>query len=180
MGRAVPRAVGYAPASDGRRPSHGVSMINNDVLRSVRYMLAINDLAVARIFELGGCPLPMSEVASYFEEEGTAGYRECGNRAMAHFLDGLIVYRRGQNDAIPMRPVDPFITNNTILKKLRVAFALKDDDMLEIMRSANLPVSKPELSALFRSPGHPNYRVCGDQFLRNFLRSLTLRVRGEL
>lgn len=153
-------------------------MINNDVLRSVRYMLGINDVGIAGILELGGCQLPMSELVAYLEKEGDPGYVECPNRVLAHFLDGLIVYRRGRNDAIPPRPVDPFLTNNTVLKKLRVAFELKEEDMLELMRAANLPVSKPELTALFRSPGHPNYRVCGDQFLRNFLRSLTLRVRG--
>jgi uncharacterized protein YehS (DUF1456 family) len=38
-------------------------------------------------------------------------------------------------------------------------------------------VSKPELSALFRKVGHTNYRPCGDQLLRNFLKGLTLRVR---
>lgn len=36
----------------------------------------------------------------------------------------------------------------------------------------------PKLSALFRKPGHSNYRTCGDQLLRNFLKGLTLRVRG--
>jgi uncharacterized protein YehS (DUF1456 family) len=31
---------------------------------------------------------------------------------------------------------------------------------------------------LFRKVGHDNYRPCGDQLLRNFLKGLTLRVRG--
>ena len=34
------------------------------------------------------------------------------------------------------------------------------------------------LSALFRQPGHKNFRLCGDQLLRNFLKGLTLRVRA--
>ena len=37
----------------------------------------------------------------------------------------------------------------------------------------------PELNALFRDRSHKNYRVCGDQLLRNFLRGLTQRVRPE-
>ena len=44
--------------------------------------------------------------------------------------------------------------------------------------AAGFPVSKPELSALFRLPGHKNFRRCGDQLLRNFLKGLALRVRG--
>jgi uncharacterized protein YehS (DUF1456 family) len=75
--------------------------------------------------------------------------------------------------------VEKRITNNVVLKKLRVAFALKDVDMHEIFESAGFPISRPELSALFRQPGHNNYRVCGDQLLRNFLKGLTLRVRGS-
>jgi uncharacterized protein YehS (DUF1456 family) len=61
---------------------------------------------------------------------------------------------------------------------LRVAFELKEDDMHAILKAAEFPVSKPELSALFRKFGHNNYRACGDQLLRNFLKGLTLRVRG--
>ena len=70
------------------------------------------------------------------------------------------------------------ISNNVVLKKLRVAFQLKDEDMQEVFAGAGFPVSKPELSALFRQPGHKNYRACGDQLLRAFLKGLTLRVRG--
>lgn len=155
-------------------------MIHNDVLRSVRFMLGINDVGIADIFELGGLPVPMAEVVSFLEKEGTPGFAPCPDRAMAHFLDGLIVHRRGRNDALPKRPVESAVTNNIVLKKFRVAFSLKDEDILDIMAAADLPVSKHELSALFRAPGHANYRPCGDQFLRNFLRSLSLRVRGAV
>jgi uncharacterized protein YehS (DUF1456 family) len=74
--------------------------------------------------------------------------------------------------------VESRITNNLVLKKLRVAFELKDGDMHQVFADAGFPVSKPELSALFRQPGHSNYRACGDQMLRNFLKGLTLRLRG--
>ena len=69
------------------------------------------------------------------------------------------------------------MTNNLVLKKLRVAFELRDEDMHQAFVDAGLPVSKPELSALFRQPDHRNYRACGDQMLRNFLKGLTLRLR---
>ena len=70
------------------------------------------------------------------------------------------------------------VNNNVVLKKLRVAFELKDVDMHGIFEDAGFPVSKPELSALFRAPGHKNFRLCGDQMLRNFLKGLTLRLRA--
>jgi uncharacterized protein YehS (DUF1456 family) len=103
----------------------------------------------------------------------------CSDRLLAHFLDGLVVYFRGRDESQPPRPVEKRITNNLVLKKLRVAFQLKDVDMHEIFASAGFPLGKPEMTALFRQPGHANYRPAGDQILRNFLKGLTLRFRPE-
>lgn len=141
-------------------------------------MLNVSDHTIATIVELGGLEVPLSEMAGYLLREEDFGFRECPDRVLAHFLDGLIIHRRGKDETIPAKPVETSITNNTVLKKLRVAFELKESDMLAIMEAAELHVSKHELSALFRNPGHTNYRACGDQFLRKFLRSLTQRVRG--
>jgi uncharacterized protein YehS (DUF1456 family) len=156
-------------------------MINNDVLRSIRYMLDLSDIKVVEITKLvdPAFPLEKADVQAFLRKEDDPDYAECSNAVLAHFLDGLIIYCRGRDDSLPPRPVEKRITNNVVLKKLRVAFALKDVDMHEIFESAGFPISKPELSALFRQPGHNNYRVCGDQLLRNFLKGLTLRVRGS-
>ena len=45
-----------------------------------------------------------------------------------------------------------------MLKKLRVAFELKDDDIIALLQKTGLEVSKTELSAFFRRPDHRNYR----------------------
>jgi len=68
--------------------------------------------------------------------------------------------------------------NNEILKKLRVALELRDDDIIEILRLADFTITKSELSALFRKEDHPNYKNCGDQIMRNFLRGLIIYKRG--
>lgn len=153
-------------------------MIHNDVLRSVRYMLNVGDHTLATIVELGGLEVRLSELAHFLEKEDEPGYRPCPDEVMAHFLDGLIAYRRGKDDSIAPKPIELPVTNNTVLKKLRVAFELKESDMLALLDAVDVHVSKHELSALFRHPGHPNYRACGDQFLRKFLKSLTQRVRA--
>jgi uncharacterized protein YehS (DUF1456 family) len=98
---------------------------------------------------------------------------------MVRFLDGLIYFKRGKDDSRPAPPLELPLTNNTVLKKLRVAFELKEEDMHEILKSSGFPLSKPELTALLRKQGHTNYRECGDQVLRNFLKGLTLRVRKK-
>ncbi|MFY9311294.1 MAG: DUF1456 family protein [Bacteroidia bacterium] len=72
------------------------------------------------------------------------------------------------------------LTNNDILKKLRVALELKDDDIIKILKLADFELSKSELNALYRNPTHPNYKECGDQLLRNFLNGLIIYKRGPL
>ena len=150
-------------------------MINNDVMRSVRYILNVNDAKIAEITRLTGCEIPDSEAVAYLKKEDEDGFKPCPDRIMAHFLDGLVIYKRGKDESRPTPPIELPVTNNMVLKKLRVAFELKEDDMHAILQSVDFPVSKPELNALFRKAGHSNYRVCGDQLLRNFLKGLAQR-----
>ena len=70
------------------------------------------------------------------------------------------------------------LTNNDIFKKLRVALELRDDDIVKILKLVEYDISKTELRAIFRNEDHPNYKVCGDQLLRNFLNGLVIYKRG--
>lgn len=156
-------------------------MNNNDILRSIRYMLDLGDHKVVEITKLvdPAFPLEKAEVLAFLRSEDDPGYLACSDGVLAHFLDGLVVHFRGRNESLPARPVEKRITNNLVLKKLRVAFEMKDTDLQDAFAAAGFPLSKPELTALFRQPGHANYRACGDQLLRNFLKGLTLRVRRD-
>jgi hypothetical protein len=70
------------------------------------------------------------------------------------------------------------MTNNDILKKLRVALKLRDEDIIQILNLADFAISKSEVNALFRAEDHPNYKECGDQILRYFLNGLVVFMRG--
>jgi hypothetical protein len=70
------------------------------------------------------------------------------------------------------------MTNNDILKKLRVALMLRDDQIVEILELVDFRISKSELGAFFRAEDHENYMECGDQVLRNFLNALVIHLRG--
>jgi len=156
-------------------------MITNDVLRSIRYMLDLSDQRVVEITQLAdpAFALDKADVQAFLRREDDPEYADCSDAVLARFLDGLVVYCRGRDERLPVRPPETRVTNNVVLKKLRVAFELKDVDMHAVFEAAGWPVSKPELTALFRQPGHANYRPCGDQLLRNFLKGLTMRVRGD-
>ena len=113
-----------------------------------------------------------------FKKEDEPGFDECPDDIAALFLEGLIASRRGKRDgAAAAASKRPALTNNDILKALRIALELKDDDLIEIMSLAKVDVSKSEVNALFRKKGHTNFRPCGDQFLRHFLAGLTLKYR---
>ncbi len=70
------------------------------------------------------------------------------------------------------------LTNNDIMKKLRVAHKLRDEDILQILSLVDFKMTKSELNAIFQKEDHPNYRDCGDQLLRNFLNGLIIHLRG--
>lgn len=70
------------------------------------------------------------------------------------------------------------MSNNDIMKKLRVALQLRDDDIIHILTLVDFNITKTELSAFFRSEDHPNFKPCGDQVLRNFLNGLVIYKRG--
>ena len=72
------------------------------------------------------------------------------------------------------------MTNNDILKKLRVALKLRDEDIIEILKLVNFDITKGALGDLFRNEDHPGYVEAGDQVLRNFLNGLIIYKRGKL
>jgi len=72
------------------------------------------------------------------------------------------------------------MSNNDIMKKLRVALKLRDTDIIAILKLVDFEISASELGAIFRNPDHPNYKDCGDQLLRNFLNGLVIHLRGPM
>ncbi len=147
-------------------------MIHNDVLRSIRYLMKASDATLAEIIRLAKGEVSTTEIAAFLKKDDEAGYRECGDRIMSHFLNGLVLYKRGVDPQRPPQPIEIPVTNNITLKKLRVAFQLKDSDIIALVEKSGLRISKAELGAFFRRPDHRNYRECGDQFLRNMLRGM--------
>lgn len=70
------------------------------------------------------------------------------------------------------------LTNNDILKKLRVAHKLRDEDIIKILELVDFKITKGALGDMFRNEGHPGFEEAGDQILRNFLDGLIIKLRG--
>lgn len=155
-------------------------MTNNDILRRFRYALDISDAAIIEMFKLAGHEMDRPTMTALLKNEEDPGYVACRDEVMTAFLDGLILQKRGKKEgAPPPQSTDTRLRNNVILKKLRIALNLNEDDMLAIMKLADVTISPSELSALFRRKDHKHYKECGDQFLRNFLNGLTKKYRDQ-
>lgn len=152
-------------------------MINNDVLRSLRYTLDLNNQAMITIFSLTDIKVTKEQVISWLKKDEEEGYTEISDVDMASFLNGLIISRRGAKEDGVIPPPETRLNHNIILRKLKIAFDLKDDDILALMLKAEFTLSKHELSAFFRRADHKHYRECQDQVLRYFLRGLQLTFR---
>ena len=70
------------------------------------------------------------------------------------------------------------LSNNDILKKLRVALSLRNDNIVEILALVDFEITKGALGDIFRKEDHPGYVEAGDQLLRNFLNGLIIYKRG--
>ncbi|HFZ8994138.1 TPA: DUF1456 family protein [Citrobacter freundii] len=150
-------------------------MLSNDILRSVRYTLKANNQELVRILALAEVETTPETINGWLTKEDEAGFVRCPDIILSAFLNGLIYAKRGKDESLPPLAPERRINNNIVLKKLRVAFSLKTDDILAIMAEQKFRVSMPEITAMMRAPEHKNFRECGDQFMRNFLRGLAAR-----
>lgn len=156
-------------------------MTTNDIVKRVRYALNLNDPTMLDIFKEGGHAMDLAGLKNLLKKEEETGYAVCSDTVLGAFLDGFIVHKRGKKEAEPeqvKRPDLP-LTNNAIMRKIRIALELKEDAMLGILKLADVEISSSELSAFFRKKGHKHYKDCGDQFLRSFLKGLAMRYRDK-
>ena len=151
-------------------------MTNNDFLRRLRYALNIKDNVMVQIFKKGNIVLTREDVIDYLKKDIDEGFKKLNNNDLIAFLDGLIIQKRGKREdgtPIPQVKVTKNNLNNVLLRKLRIALSFKSYDMIKIFKLGGVEISEGELSALFRSEDHKNYKECGDKYIRVFLKGLT-------
>jgi len=149
---------------------------NNDVFRRIRYILNIQENQITKIFKHVDKVVTETQVKHWLKREADSGYSELPDDVLIDFLDALIIEKRGKKDGPTIRYKQK-LNNNLIIMKIKIAFHLKSEDVLEIMDLAEFKISKHELSALFRKPDHKHYRVCKNQILRKFMKGLQIKYR---
>ena len=152
-------------------------MTNNDVLRRIRYVLGYDDEKMIIIFSLGGKTISTNTLIKQLKKNTESDFLNCSDSHLAAFLNGLIIEKRGKKEDL-QPPPEKKLNNNMIFTKLKIAFHLKSDDILEMLTLADFELSSHELSSFFRKNNHKNHRECKDQVLRSFLKGLQLKYRS--
>ncbi|HFA49863.1 MAG TPA: DUF1456 family protein [Bacteroidetes bacterium] len=153
-------------------------MKNNDIIRRLRYTFELSDSNMMELFELGGYPATRAEVSDWLKQEDDPAFKPLYDKQLAIFLNGMIAHERGRSKDDQPKP-EKSLNNNIIFRKLKITLNLKDDEIVEILKLTGLSVSKHEINAFFRKPTQRQYRVCHDQYLRNFIYGLQLKYRGS-
>jgi len=130
------------------------------------------------LFAEGAMPANREQISDWLKKEDDPAYKPIYDIDLAAFLNGFIILKRGKKDSETPKP-EKSLNNNTILRKIKIALNLKDEDILAILELADFRFSRHELSALFRKSDHEQYRDCKDQMLRNFLMGLQLKFQPK-
>ena len=149
-------------------------MSTNDILQSCFRTLNVSEETMVEIFKLGNFDVKPKTLSGYLKPTDDKEFLDCGYEALGCFLDGLIVYKRGPSDNKSASDEDVRLSNNLILKKLRIAYELKEVDLYAIFSAVDIDITKGELNSLFRKEGHKNYRGCPDSILKLFLEGLEI------
>jgi len=138
-------------------------MENAIIIKKISDALSLEKEDIKDIYKLEDKDITSDNIDKILEE---ATYEDLGL-----FLDGLISFKRGKLDT-PKKIEDIELTNNLILKKLRVALNLKSSELIIIFSLADIELKMSEINSLFRKEGSKNYRVCSDELLEIFLEGL--------
>jgi len=154
----------------------GNLMINNDLLRRISTIFNFNDEKILSVFKLGQCSISAEQLADFFKEKDDSAYQVLADVQLAGFLNGLIIEKRGPKDG-PQHQAEESLSNNIIFNKLKIALALKADEVIAILELAELSLGKYELSAFFRNVNNKHYRDCSDDVLSTFLKGLKIQAQ---
>jgi len=148
-----------------------MQFLTNEILYKIVKALNLDNKMVLEIYSLANYNISDLEIDSILKRKQDEGFRACSYEELGAFLDGLITFKRGESSKKSGDEVVE-LTNNLILKKLRIALELKESEVEIIFGLADIEFSKQQLSSLFRKESHKNFKLCSDDILIAFLDGL--------
>ena len=146
-------------------------MTNNYVLSLLMNSLKLDKVDILKSYKLADKKITQDDVDDILREPSDEKFILLSDEGFELFLNGFIVYKRGPSDKKGKKQ-KIYFSNNIILKKLKIALNLKDEDIVAIFENDGLEITKSQLTAYFRRDGHINYRKCSDSLLKRFINGL--------
>ena len=128
-------------------------MKTNDILFKIQKALNLSQKEMLEAYKLADYKMDATHLDSLLKRCQDEGFKLCSYEELGVFLDGLVILKRGPS---PKKQSDDAVelTNNLILKKLRIALELKEAETEIIFSLADVELSKQQLASLFRKEGH--------------------------
>lgn len=152
-------------------------MNTNATFKKIIQALCLDPAQVEALFQGSGLGLGQADIENILNARGG---KPMPAYVLATFLNNLIAAKRGKKaDAAEQINKHQKLTNNDVLKKLRIAFNLHEQDVRDVLALATIELTKSDLSALFRKPDNTHYKACDDELLADFIEALGQWLRDR-
>lgn len=151
-------------------------MRTNDVFRKITQSLQFDTAQIQALFASSDIDLTDKDVANLLQTDYQPGFEPMPDYILIHFLNNLIDLQRGKKADAAVEVIEKHakISNNDVLKKLRVAYNLHEQHVRDALKMATIELTKSDLAALFRKAGHDQYKACDDELVLDFIEGLGL------
>lgn len=144
----------------------------NEILYRIQKALSLTTEDILQAYLLEDYKMDASHLEALLKRHQDKEFVQASYEELGIFLDGLVSLKRGSSPKKTNEDEAVELTNNLILKKLRIALELKEAETEIIFGLADVKLSKQQLSSLFRKEGHKNFKPCSDELLMAFLEGL--------
>ncbi len=144
----------------------------NEILYRIQKALNLSLEEMLEIYKLESYPMNKEHLDVLLKRRLDKGFMLCSYEELGVFLDGLVTFKRGPSPKKTDADEVVELTNNLILKKLRIALELKEAETEIIFGLGDVELTKQQLASLFRKETHKNFKPCSDELLMAFLEGL--------
>lgn len=144
----------------------------NEILYRIKKALNLSTEEMIKAYTLEDYKMEASHLESLLKRRLDDGFKLASYEELGVFLDGLVTLKRGPSPKKTNDDEAVELTNNLILKKLRIALELKEAEAEIIFGLGDVELSKQQMASLFRKEGHKNFKECSDELLMAFLDGL--------
>lgn len=149
-------------------------MRTNDIFRKIIQALSLDTAQIQALFSPSDIDLSEKDVANLLKTDYQPGFEAMPEYILIIFLNNLIDQRRGKKVDAVAEVIEKHtkISNNDVLKKLRIALVLHEQDLRDALKLVTIELTKSDLAALFRKAGHEQYKACDDELVLDFIEGI--------